>query len=69
MSPIDSDSQDFHVFKRRKKTNPKGNNIIDVKNVKQTTIQEESSKDKKSQEQTTIVLTSLPTPFSNVEAL
>ena len=43
MSPTDSESQYFRVFKRIKKTNLKEKIIIDIKDDTQTTNQEESS--------------------------
>ena len=70
MSPIDSESQatNFHVFKRRKKTNPKENTKIDTKNDTQTNNQEDSSEEKGSWEQATIVLKGLPTTsFPHIE--
>lgn len=66
MLPTDSKAQatNFYVFKRRNK-DPKTNTKSDDQIIN---IQEESSEEKESQDQATIVLTGLPvTPFSNVQ--
>lgn len=69
MSPTYSGSHvaDFWVFKRRKKIDPRTNTKTDTKNGAQTNTQEESLEEKGSHEQTTVVLTGLPTTsFSHI---